>query len=144
METKPNIISLVIDDDLEITDLLATMLRTDIHQTIISHDGSDGLLKARLNLPDLILLNVTLPNKDGREVCRELKNNLLTKHIPVIMLTGRHDPETKEQCLAAGANEFMTKPFDVTELSARINTLLNAKPVQNAANTDSPSVKPFK
>ena len=122
---RTDIVFLVIDDDIEITDLLTAMLKTDIHHTIISHDGNDGLEKARKFKPDLILLNVNLPNKDGREVCRILKSDISTGHIPVIMLTGRMDYETERQCYNAGANDFLTKPFDVSELIARINAILN-------------------
>jgi DNA-binding response OmpR family regulator len=125
--TTPDHVVLVVDDDVEITDLLKTMLATDIHRTIISHDGRDGLEKARQYLPDLILLNVNLPNKDGREVCQILKSDPSTSHIKIIMLTGNTDAETRRQCYAMGTDNFMTKPFSVVELIEIVRKLLPQK-----------------
>jgi two-component system alkaline phosphatase synthesis response regulator PhoP len=133
---------IVIDDDQEITDFLTTLLKTDIHQIVISYDGRSGLEKTRKYVPDLILLNVNLPDINGIEICRILKSDELTKNIPIIMITGRTDLKTKEECYKAGADDFITKPFEITELVNKVNNLLQNKLAQKSFKEQYERIQP--
>jgi DNA-binding response OmpR family regulator len=93
-------------------------------------DGQDAVDKARQFLPDVILCDMMMPLKDGLEVCRSLRQQTSTRAIPVILLTARADEETKLAVLAAGANDFVTKPFSTTELSIRLKNLVDASRLQ--------------
>ncbi len=89
--------------------------------------GKEGLMKAKTCLPDLIFLDLMLPDTDGFAVCAELKNDPSTRHIPIIMVTGLTDKDSRIKGLHAGANDFITKPFDVTELMIKANNLFKLK-----------------
>ncbi|GAB1420091.1 response regulator [Anaerolineales bacterium] len=81
----------------------------------VAHDGSEGLQEATTNPPDLIVLDVNLPNMDGFQVCRRLKRNAITEHIPIIMLTDKADPKDTMSGLRAGADDYIPKDIFATE-----------------------------
>jgi C4-dicarboxylate-specific signal transduction histidine kinase len=93
-------------------------------------DGKQAVEKARQFLPDLILLDMMMPEMDGVEACRELKEAASTRAIPVILLTARADEETKLAALNAGASDFLTKPFSSTELHVRVKNLVESHQLQ--------------
>src|SRR5947209_1735751 len=87
--------------------------------------------KAAQFLPDIILLDMMMPEKDGLQACREIRQRTSTQSIPVILLTARADEETKMAALGAGASDFLTKPFSTTELHVRIKNLVESHQYQN-------------
>jgi len=93
------------------------------YRTILVKDGAQGLIHAREMLPDVIIAEVTLPILNGIELCRTLKNDELTSHIPIILLTAKGSLEDKVAGLDAGADDYLTKPFEVAELRARFRAL---------------------
>jgi len=118
---------LVIEDDLYISELLSATLARERFTPIVAHDGGIGLSEARRLLPSLILLDIMLPTIDGWEVCRRLKAEEKTRAIPIIMVTARSEEEDRVAGLGIGADDYMTKPFSMRELVARIRALLRRK-----------------
>ncbi|MDX1623428.1 MAG: diguanylate cyclase [Gemmatimonadota bacterium] len=118
---------LVVDDDPSICETLTTMLQFKGFETVASHDGADALEKARRDPPDLILLDVMMPEMDGLEVCREIKDDPGLADVRVLMLTARSGRQDVVRALEAGASDYVTKPFFIDELVARIRTNLEVK-----------------
>ncbi|RKU38263.1 hypothetical protein C6496_07140 [Candidatus Poribacteria bacterium] len=115
---------LVVDDDLDILELLRMNLEPDGYEVRTASDGKEAVETVTLDPPDLILLDVMMPQKDGFQVIEELKNIEETKTVPVILLTARGQTEDKVQGLDAGADDYITKPFDLREVSARVKAVL--------------------
>jgi signal transduction histidine kinase len=120
---------LIADDEPDMLRFLKSQLKSRF-RVIEAADGQQAVDKALANLPDVILVDMNMPEKDGLQVCRELRQQDTTRNIPIIMLTARGDEETKLAALSAGANDFLTKPFSTTELHVRIKNLLNAHEYQ--------------
>ncbi|MBR3556618.1 MAG: response regulator transcription factor [Oscillospiraceae bacterium] len=111
---------LVVDDESNIVDILRFNLQREGYEVVAAYDGQEGLDKARSEAPDLILLDVMLPEKDGFQVCEELrKTDRLT---PIIMLTAREEERDRVMGLELGADDYVVKPFSVRELMARVRT----------------------
>ena len=113
---------LVVDDELNITDLVATVLRYEGFEVEVAASGWDALRKASEFEPDLVVLDVMLPDHDGFEVQRRLRDRGLG--VPVIFLTARDATEDKVRGLTVGGDDYVTKPFSLEELVARIRTVL--------------------
>ncbi|MCP5521502.1 MAG: response regulator [Verrucomicrobiales bacterium] len=113
---------LVVDDEPEILRFIKMELE-DQYAVIEAADGSQALTLAAQFLPDVIVCDLMLPEKDGMTVCRELRGRTSTKALPLLMLTARADDATMLRALEAGANDFLAKPFSVAELRARVNSL---------------------
>ena len=113
---------LVVEDDRKVASFLEKGLREEGYSVDVAHDGQDGLLKARINAYDLLLLDVMLPGATGLEIVRELRTQEVT--VPVLMLTARDDRRDIVLGLDAGADDYLTKPFGLDELLARIRALL--------------------
>ena len=116
---------LVADDEPDMRRFLKSELNED-YDVIEAADGVQALEKAQQFLPDIILLDMMMPEMDGLEVCHELRQRDVTVNIPVILLTARADEETKFDALGMGANDFLAKPFSSTELQARIKNLIES------------------
>lgn len=111
---------LVVEDDLDIANMLKiyfTGLQFDVD---VANRGSDALEKTKQVLPHLIVLDIMLPDIDGYEVCRTLRTSTRTSHIPVIFLTQKDERSDKLQGLELGADDYITKPFDIEELKLRV------------------------
>ncbi|HXC99508.1 MAG TPA: ATP-binding protein, partial [Verrucomicrobiae bacterium] len=121
---------LVADDEPDMLRFLKSQLNTH-YRVIEAVDGLQALEKAGQFLPDIILLDMNMPGKDGLQVCRELRAQAPTREIPVIILTARADEETKLVSLSAGANDFLSKPFSTTELHVRLKNLVQSHQYQN-------------
>ena len=115
---------LAVDDDIDILELIQMSLDAEGFDVITANDGMSGLEKARAHSPDLILLDLMMPVMDGFEVIGKLKADEQTRAIPVIMLTARAQTHERVQGLHAGADDYVTKPFDLDELTARIEAVL--------------------
>jgi two-component system alkaline phosphatase synthesis response regulator PhoP len=112
---------LVVDDEPAVTDLLAYNLRKSGYEPLVAADGREALRLARQANPDLILLDLMLPELDGLEVCRELRK---TNAVPIIMITARGEEIDRVVGLELGADDYVAKPFSVRELMARIKAVL--------------------
>ena len=118
---KPEV--LVVDDNADVRELLKSVLSEKYHVTLAAN-GKDGLDAARRLVPDLIVSDVMMPVMNGLEMCREVKNDSVTSHIPVLMLTARTLEEQRVEGYAHGADAYITKPFSSRLLMARIENLL--------------------
>ena len=122
---------LVVDDESNIVDILRFNLQREGYEVLAAYDGKDGLEKAQTRSPDLILLDVMLPEMDGFQVCEELrKTDRLT---PIIMLTAREEERDRVMGLELGADDYVVKPFSVRELLARVRTNVRRQEVLSAA-----------
>jgi signal transduction histidine kinase len=120
---------LVADDEPDMLRFLKSQLSP--HYNVIEAvDGQQAVEKASQFLPDVILLDMMMPEKDGLQACREIRESTPTQSIPIILLTARADEETKLRALDAGASDFLTKPFSTTELQVRIRNLAESHQYQ--------------
>lgn len=115
---------LIVDDDIDITFLLQTYFRDVGFQVETAERGSEAVKRTKDLLPDLILLDIMLADIDGYEICRSLRANPRTRHIPVIFLTQRDERRDILQGLELGAYDYCTKPFDVEELKLRVQNAI--------------------
>jgi putative two-component system response regulator len=118
---------LVVDDDQGVASFLKRLLARDGYAVDIASDGESALRAIATSPPDVILLDVVLPDVDGLVLCKRLKNEAATRLTPVILVTGLADQEKKVQGADAGADEFLTKPIDARELLARVRSLVRLK-----------------
>ena len=119
---------LLVEDNEMNRDMLGRRLEKRGYQIAIAADGPTGLALARSGSPDLILMDMSLPGIDGWEASRQLKADPATAFIPIIALTAHAMAEDREKALAAGCNEYETKPVELTSLLAKIELLLPKKP----------------
>ena len=115
---------LVVEDDLDIRELISFNLQNEGHQVFEAKDGEAGIDKAREKLPDLILLDLMLPGIQGLDVCRIIKSDQETKETPIIMVTALGQEEDIVKGLETGADDYITKPFSIKVLIARVNAVL--------------------
>jgi DNA-binding response OmpR family regulator len=113
---------LLIDDEPAVTRMVARGLTLSGFEVLVAETGEDGLGLLASEPVDLVLLDIMLPGKDGLEVLDEIR--LRQSDLPVIMLTARGDPSTRAAALAAGANDYITKPFTFRELQSRVRALI--------------------
>ena len=118
---------LIADDDPILRKYLSAVLEKQDYQYATATNGIEAIEKVKTDRPDLILLDVMMPEMDGLEACQKLKENPSTRHIPVVLITGSTDRELRIKGLSAGANDFLTKPIDRPELIVRIRNLLRIK-----------------
>ena len=115
---------LIVEDEMNIRQLVRYNLEKDGFQIFEAADGLQGLKLAKIEKPDLVLLDLMLPEMDGLEVCRMLKGNPSTAALPIIMLTAKSEEIDKVIGLELGADDYMTKPFSPRELVARVKAVL--------------------
>jgi DNA-binding response OmpR family regulator len=144
---------LVIDDERDLVNLVRYNLESEGYEVLGALDGESGLNLALTRAPDLILLDRMMPGPDGVEVCRRLRREDRTAHVPVILLTAKAGEEDRVQGLDAGADDYVTKPFSVKELMARVRarltnlpprlagTMLGAKTIQEAQARAEPLIR---
>lgn len=125
----------VLEDDSDIRDVIEYLLKDEGYELQLSSSFSELKSKLRDSLPDLFLVDVMLPDGNGIEICADLKNDMFTKHIPVIVMSA--NPRSKQLSSQACADDYISKPFDVDDVVKRIDQLLDKKGAQ--ATTDSPS-----
>ena len=115
---------LVVEDEESIVDILTQALRRQGYEVHSAQDGDAAIDLASLLKPDIVILDIMLPEMDGWEVCRRLKNSPETAEIPIIMLTARREEKDVVEGLNIGADDYVKKPFSLPELSARIKAIL--------------------
>jgi two-component system phosphate regulon response regulator PhoB len=118
---------LVVEDDLSLAEVLSYNLRNEGYEVTLAHDGRDGLTRAQLSPPDLVILDVMLPVIDGMDVCRRLRSESATRDILILMLTAKAEELDELVGLSLGADDFVTKPFSVKVLLERIKALLRRR-----------------
>ena len=125
---------LIVDDERDIRHLLRTNLELEGFQVIEASDGAEAVRMAQDEAPDLIMLDVMMPEMDGIEVCNRLRASFSTRHIPVIMLTARAHRDSRLIGLEKGANDYITKPWDSRELMQRVRNTLEWSSQQRSAS----------
>jgi two-component system, cell cycle response regulator len=118
---------LVVDDILSNVKLLEAKLAAEYFEVLTAFNGEQALARVASDAPDIILLDVMMPGMDGFEVCRRIKSNAKTTHIPVVMVTALDQPSDRVTGLDAGADDFLTKPVDDMSLFARVRSLVRLK-----------------
>lgn len=121
---------LIVDDEDHIRELLKFNLEKNGYIVYMANDGLNGLKLAREKQVDLILLDLMLPGMDGFEVCKEIRRDNIISNVPIIMLTAKSEEIDKILGLELGADDYITKPFSIRELSARIKALLRRSNVK--------------
>lgn len=119
----PRLRILIIEDERGLTDVLEYNLKREGYETVVAHDGQEGLRKAQMLLPDLILLDVMLPGLSGFEVCRELRGGERTRDVPIIIISAKSEETDQVVGFSLGADDYVTKPFHVKVLLQRIKAL---------------------
>ena len=127
---KKQEVILIVDDDNKNLKLLFEILTNKGYKVLIAQNGINGLATATKAIPDMILLDIQMPNMNGIEVCQHLKSHLSTQNIPIIFITGLSATQSKVQGLTIGAVDYITKPIEEEEVLARINTHLTIKNLQ--------------
>ena len=134
---------LIVDDDPLNIKLLAAKLPDEKYKTIEACNGAEAIEKALKESPDLILLDIMMPEMDGYEVTKRLKDNPATREIPIILITALDNRDDKVKGLEAGAEEFLNKPINTTELLARIQSMVRLKQYQEQLSIRSHSGQSF-
>lgn len=111
---------LAVDDNIDTILILSAVLERDGYEVITAKDGLEAVEKTERDLPAIVLLDLMMPKMNGFEVCRAIRGNSKTNHIPILMLTAKTDPFSREQGLALGANEYLTKPLNPREILTKV------------------------
>lgn len=117
---------LIVEDNADVVAYIRSVMNSRFH-VVARHDGIEGLAKARALIPDIIISDIMMPGMDGLELCRQLKTDKRTSHIPIILLTAKADVTSRIEGLQAGADAYLAKPFNQTELQARIDNLIELR-----------------
>jgi two-component system alkaline phosphatase synthesis response regulator PhoP len=115
---------LIVDDEMSTLMPLKRSLESENYAVVEAYDGHEAIKKANEEIPDLIILDLMLPGMDGIEVCQHLKTDTQTEKIPIIMLTAKDNINDKVEGLQIGADDYVTKPFVLKELKARIKSVM--------------------
>ena len=122
---------LIADDNQQNCELLEAYLAAENYEIDMASDGQNTLDKVASNQPDLILLDIMMPKLSGYEVCQQLKRSNATKDIPVLMVTALNEMGDIEKAVAAGCDDFLTKPVNKLELTTRVRSLLRVRHLTN-------------
>jgi len=117
---------LVVEDETDIANLLDIFFTNRGYQVETASKGSEALNRTRSSQPDLIILDIMLPDLDGYEICRQLRTVIRTSHIPIVFLSQRDERSDVIAGLEMGADDYVTKPFDMEELGLRVRNAINA------------------
>jgi len=138
---KPKI--LVVDDEMLNVELLDGMLSRD-YTVLKAYDGNEALLEVERSLPDLILLDIMMPGMNGYDVCKKIKTNEKVMHIPIVIVTALKEKADRIKALEAGADDFLSKPVDIYELTARVKSMVRVKQYYDALINEQDKLLTFK
>ena len=124
LEDVPNL--LIVENDDDVTQYIQSCIGED-YNTFVARDGVEGISKAKELVPDIIISDIVMPKKDGFELCREVKSDEITSHIPVVLLTARASVDSKLEGLDSGADDYIVKPFNPDELKMRLRNLIRVR-----------------
>lgn len=122
---------LIVDDEEHIQELIKFNLENVGYKVICSGDGIEALKLVKIEKPDLVLLDVMLPGKDGYDVCKEIRKDISISNVPIIMITAKGEELDKILGLELGADDYITKPFSIRELLARVKAILRRTSTQS-------------
>ena len=125
---------LIVEDDLDVADMLNAYFRVQGYEIFTVNWGEDGVRACQTSRPDIVILDIRLPDIDGYEVARRLRSNRRTADIPIIFLTEKRDRSERLQGLELGADDYITKPFDVQELRLRVRNALRRADLDTLTN----------
>ena len=117
----------MIEDDQRVGDMLLATLQLEGYSATRTWTGEEGLLVAQRDVPGIIIMDLTLPGMDGFAVLEQLRADLKTAHIPIIMLSASHETHHKVRAFECGVDDYLTKPFSTEELLARIHARMHAR-----------------
>lgn len=117
---------LIVDDEIATVDMLKTFLQISGHDPVGAYSGDDGLVLAKIEQPELMILDLMMPDVDGYEVCRRVRSHPDLKALPIIIVSARTDQSAIEKAIDSGANVYMTKPINLIQLTGEIQRLLAA------------------
>ncbi len=126
---------LLVEDDYDVAEMLVMYFQSQGYEVLHADNGTDGVALARSQFPNIILLDVMLPDMDGYDVCLRLRRMALTKFIPILFLTQRDERASKVRGLELGADDYITKPFDIDELRLRVQGTINRATRENLHET---------
>ncbi len=125
---------MIVEDDPDISNMLRIYFQSQGYDVALAQRGEDALEMCRQQLPHIIVLDIMLPDMDGYDVCRNLRGNLRTSHIPIIFLTQKDERSDKIHGLELGADDYITKPFDLEELKLRVKNAMTRAQLQSLTN----------
>jgi len=125
---------MIVEDDTDISNMLRIYFQSQNYDVIVAQRGEDALEMCRQQLPNIIVLDIMLPDMDGYDVCRRLRGNLRTSHIPIIFLTQKDERSDKIHGLELGADDYITKPFDLEELKLRVKNAMTRAQYESLTN----------
>ena len=125
---------MIVEDDLDISNMLRIYFQSQGYEVAVAQRGEDALEMCRQQLPHIIVLDIMLPDMDGYDVCRELRGNLRTSHIPIVFLTQKDERSDKIHGLELGADDYITKPFDLEELKLRVKNAIARAQYESLTN----------
>jgi PleD family two-component response regulator len=125
---------LVVEDDVDISNMLRIYFTSQSYEVVIAGRGGEALDRCRLQLPNVIVLDIMLPDIDGYEVCTQLRTSLRTSHIPIIFLTQKDERSDRIAGLELGADDYITKPFDIEELRLRVQNAMRRAERESLTN----------
>lgn len=125
---------MIVEDDPDISNMLRIYFQSQGYEVTVAQRGEDALEMCRQQLPNIIVLDIMLPDMDGYDVCRELRANLRTSHIPIVFLTQKDERSDKIHGLELGADDYITKPFDLEELKLRVKNAMARAQYESLTN----------
>src|SRR3989304_325956 len=125
---------LAVEDDGDISNMLKIYFTAQGYEVIVAAKGNDALERTRKQLPSVIVLDIMLPDIDGYEVCTRLRKTLRTSHVPIIFLTQKDERSDRIAGLELGADDYITKPFDIEELRLRVEGAMRRAKHENLTN----------
>ena len=125
---------LVVEDDVDISNMLRIYFTSQGYEVVVAGRGGEALERCRQQLPNVIVLDIMLPDIDGYEVCTQLRTSLRTSHIPIIFLTQRDERSDRIAGLELGADDYITKPFDIEELRLRVQNAMRRAERESLTN----------
>ncbi len=132
---------LIVDDEAANLELAEALIAEEGYEPILASDGEIALQKVQEFRPDIVMMDIVMPKVNGIEACRKIKTNPLTYAIPVIIVTALNSTDDKIKAIKAGADDFISKPFDRLELSARLKSLLRLKAIHDRLEVSLASLK---